>query len=110
MVDLSALQATCSTLAARLEGQAREDDLRGVYLDLAPLIGQLQASVAERGRSGGENREMDGARQALDALKGSARQVGHDIRLASPAALQLGLRVSLEYADEVLEQLRRAER
>jgi hypothetical protein len=104
MPDLSALHEDCRQLSRRLAGPANWDRLRAVYLDLAPLIGQLQGAVSEAARSGADVTE---AQRFLDALKATARQVGLDIRLASPEALQIGLQTALEQAEEVLQALPR---
>ena len=102
MADLSALRDECRQLSRRLAGPANWDRLRAVYLDLAPLIGQLQGAVNEATRSG---EDVGAAQQALDALKATARKVGLDIRLASPEALQIGLQTAMEQAEEVIDAL-----
>ena len=102
MADLAALRDACRQLARRLEGPAGWDRLRAVYLDLAPLIGQLQGAVSEAGRAGDD---VPAARESLDALKATARQVGLDIRLATPEALQMGLQTAVEQAAETVQRL-----
>lgn len=109
MSDNAAMRASCRRLMARLEGQPAWPELRAIYLDLAPLIGELQAAVTEAARSLAES---DGARQAqdaLDLLKASSRQVGLDIRLASEPALRVGLQIALQHALDTLDALDRLE-
>jgi hypothetical protein len=99
MSDLSTLHDACRQLERRLEGPANWDRLKAIYLDLAPLIGQVQGAVSEAARAG---QDVTEAQQSLDALKATARQVGLDIRLASPEALQIGLQTAVEQAEETL--------
>jgi len=97
--DLSILRDTCRELCRRLEGAANWDRLRAVYLHLAPFIGQVQGAVSEAARAG---QDVTEAQQSLAALKATARQVGLDIRLASPEALQIGLQTAVEQAEETI--------
>jgi hypothetical protein len=105
MTDLAALRASCQELAARLQGPPDWERLRSVYLDLAPVVGELQGAVSEYERTHSEAEEGRRAEAALGELKESFRQVGLNIRLASPAALQVGLQTALRSAAETLDWL-----
>ena len=109
MADLVSIREQCMALLQRLEGRPSWAQLRAIYLEIAPLLGRLQASVAEaaRERQGAEGIKQ--AQAALETLKTSAQRVGLDIRLASEPALQVGLQVCLEQALEVVDSLERTE-
>lgn len=66
-----------------------------------------QGAVAEAGRQHDAGDELRAAQEAFDRLKASSRQVGLDLRLASPAALALGLRMALDGVQDVLAHLDR---
>ena len=106
-MDTVTMRQTCERLTRRLTGEPSWAELRAVYLELAPLVGQLQGAVGEAERRHETSDELRAAREALERLKASTRQVGRDIRLASPAALALGLGTSLEEARGVLTHLER---
>jgi hypothetical protein len=107
MVDLAETRALCDRLAARLGGQPDWSELRAVYLEMAPLVGQLQGSVGELSRRHGEGEDIRKASASLEELKQSVRRVGLDIRLASERALLLGLQTALQQARETLDSLER---
>src|SRR5437764_15359836 len=98
MLDLAELRAECHRLQARLQGRPNGDRLKAVYMDMAPLIGQLHGAVNQTARSSGEIEAVAAARVSLEDLKVTARQVGFDIRLSSDAALASGLPTALEQA------------
>ena len=78
--------------------------LRAAYLELATVAGQLQGAVAERARSGAGPDSTD-LEALLERLKSELRQVGFDIRLASEAALAIGLQTALGDALAILDRL-----
>ena len=104
MADLDTLTAEHRQLTSALANARQWEELRAVYLDLAPFIGRLQGTVSEieRGPDEGEARR---ARDALDRLKSTARRVGLDIRLASTTALTIGLEQAISEAGELLGRL-----
>jgi hypothetical protein len=104
-MDLAALREQCLQLERRIKGEEDWNRLRRVYLDLAPLMGQLHGAVAEAVRLHGDCVELDAARQSLEQVRARARKVGLDIRLSSPAALSMGLEAALEGAREALDHL-----
>ena len=106
MTDLQAIRTECRRLSAELEGQPHWEELRRIYLELAPLMGELQGAVSASIRERGAAQPLQ---QQLEELKTTVRQVGLDIRLASEGALAMGLRVSLERAEELLDRLEQAE-
>lgn len=105
MRDTPALAASCDELARRLEGQPTIDEVKAVYLELSVLLGQIQGAVHEAARRRAPDAALSGPEESFERFKRSARQVGLDIRLASPAALQVGLQTALAYARETLRRL-----
>ena len=105
MPDPAHLTSACRELMDRLDGPPQIDRLKAVYLELSFLTGQLQGAVNDTARAQGETREVQFARASFESFKSSLRRVGFDIRLASPAALQMGLQASLEHALEALDHL-----
>jgi hypothetical protein len=105
--NVDELRETCLALRRRLEGQPHWPELRAVYLELAPLAGQLQGAVRERIRAEGGTEESRQAEASLSRLQAGMRQVGLDIRLASEPALLLGLQTCLESALETVDYLQR---
>ena len=103
MSEISAIAEGYEALRARLDGSS-DDALFRVYMELAPLIGQIQGAVSAARRRAGEV-PIEAAEQSLEALKTSTRQVGLDIRLASPAALRMGLESALHHAGEAIHAL-----
>lgn len=103
MAELAAIREQCSTLMRRLDGSPPWPELRAVYLEIAPLVGRLQAGVGEAAREQPEAAAE--AEAALGKLKATSQKVGLDIRLASPRALQVGLLACLEEALEVVDRL-----
>ena len=101
------MRAECDQLAARLHASRSWPELRAVYLDVMPLVGQLQGAVSEavRGREGTD--ALNEAQATLEQLKASSRQVGLDIRLSSDTALLMGLQAILESAYATLDALER---
>jgi hypothetical protein len=104
-LDLVAMRAECEQLLDRLDAVPAWPDLRAVYMDLAPIVGQIQGAVSTRRREIGETAQVREAEAALERLKASSRQVGADIRLASESALAIGLRTALNEALGAIEQL-----
>lgn len=102
-----ALRVRCVTLLTRVEASHEYGRLRAVYMDLAPLMGEIHGVVARAARERGDTPEVMEAQRAMAALRASARQVGFDLRLASPAALAVGLRTALEHALQALDALDR---
>lgn len=102
---IHALQAQCRELLARVDSTSEYDRLRAVYMDLAPLMGEIHGVVMREVRRQGDTPATGEAQAAMESLRAAARQVGLDIRLASPAALALGLRTSLELAQRALQAL-----
>ena len=109
MSDLAEVRAECCRLAARLEGKPDGSALRAVYLDMATVVGRLQGAVSEARRVSNNRDAVEQAEAALSQLKGSLRQVGLDIRLASPSTLALGLQSAVGSALETLDHLQRME-
>jgi hypothetical protein len=109
LVDLAAIRVQCDTLMRRLDGRPSWPELRAIYLEVAPLIGRLQASVGEAAREPDRTEAAAEAEAALGRVKASAQKVGLDIRLASERALQVGLQMCLEQALEVVDRLEGAE-
>jgi hypothetical protein len=109
MSDLSQLRSECRRLAGQLEGEPHWEKLRAIYLELAPLMGELQGALSRWTRAHGDEEDAQPLQTTFDELKASVRQVGLDIRLASEGALAMGLRVSLERAEELLDRLEQAE-
>jgi hypothetical protein len=103
-VDLAAIEQHCADLAARLDRRPDWQGLRAVYLELAPMMGQLQGAVGSARRQHGDG--AAGAEAALDGFKTGVRAVGLDIRLASESSLALGLQTALQQARETLAALR----
>ena len=108
MIDLDELRSACCELMDRLDGPPQIDRLKAVYLELSFLTGQLQGAVNGVARAHGETSELRSAQASFESFASSLRQVGFDIRLASPAALQIGLQAALEHALEALDHLRPA--
>ena len=98
------LRREMDDLVRRLGRAAEWPELRAIYLDIAPLLGRLDAAVREAERQDG-SRASNSARASLEEAKATARQVGLDIRLASPAALSFGLRRTLDAIHETLDRL-----
>ncbi|HEX8918011.1 MAG TPA: hypothetical protein VF898_05885 [Chloroflexota bacterium] len=100
----------CDLLAARIQGNSDWGSLRAVYLDLVPVVGEIQGAVRTYTRDhvgSAEARRLD---HAFEQLQNTIRQVGHDIRLSSPAALRIGLESCLEQVREILQELSSAPR
>src|SRR5579859_4135520 len=106
-MDFASLRAELDHLGRQLERAPRWPELRAVYLDMTPLVGQLQAAVDEKLRSATSNREEEPAilQTAFEELKASFRQVGLDLRLASEPALRVGLETVIDAARDVLAVL-----
>ncbi|HZS93473.1 MAG TPA: hypothetical protein VFA78_01640 [Chloroflexota bacterium] len=98
------LRRELDDLTRRLEGAREWPELRAIYLDIAPLIGRLGAVVREAERQVGTE-GSNAARASLEEAKATARQVGLDIRLSSPAALSFGLQRTLDAIRETLDRL-----
>jgi hypothetical protein len=109
MSDLADVRAECEKLAARLEGKPEWAALRAIYLDMATVVGRLQGAVGEARRASNNHDAVKQAEATLIELKGSLRQVGLDIRLASPPALAFGLQSAVESALATLDHLQRME-
>lgn len=105
MTDRSEIASACRELARRLEGPPQIDRLKAVYLDLSLLVGQIQGAVNDARRHSDQTPATLAAQGSFDEFKRTVRQVGFDIRLASPAALQVGMQTALNHALETLEQL-----
>lgn len=105
MNDIEELQAACRDLHLRLSGNPHWSELNAIYLALVPLVGRIQAAVAERARLHGESDTLHAAEASFQALKASRKQVGVDIRLASEPALRLGLQTAIEQALETLARV-----
>jgi hypothetical protein len=105
VTELSETRTHCNALSARLRGRMNRAEITRIYLEMAPLIGRLQAAVSDRERISGETPDIRQAREALVRLKAVARKVGLDIRLGSDAALLMGLRTAAEAAIETLDCL-----
>lgn len=105
MAGMAELRGGCLELSTRLASSPHVPELHTIYLDLVPLIGQLQGAVSLAQRTHGETPPIQFAQTHLEQLKAIARQVGLDIRLASEAALLLGLQSALDEAFQVLDQL-----
>jgi hypothetical protein len=107
-IDLPGMRAQCELLLERLDGAPTVPQLRAVFMDLAPLIGEIQGAVLARRREVGNSLDVREAEAGLDRLKVGSRQVGAEIRLASEDALALGLRTTLGEAMEVIAILERS--
>ena len=107
MADTAQIRETCREISARLEGRPAWPELRAVYLDMAPLVGQLQGLVNDARRAHGGGVETLESARALEQLKAQLRQVGLDMRLASEPALLMGLQMALESAAQTLDRLER---
>ena len=105
MTDIAALREECSRLSERLERDVAWSELNAIYLELAPLIGKLQGAVGEHRGVCGDSPSSRCAEDALDRLKRTARQIGLDMRLASPAATAIGLQTAMESARETIDCL-----
>ena len=105
MTDRSELVSACRELERRLEGSPQTDRLKAVYLDLSMLLGRIQGALNDAQRHSGQTPETLAAQVSFDELRRTVRQVGFDIRLASPTALQVGLQTALEQALETLDHL-----
>lgn len=105
MTDTTELAAAYRALARRLDGPPNIDDLKAVYLELSFLVGQVQGAVHEAARTSGTATRTVAAETSLTQLKSSVRQIGFEIRLASPAALQIGLQTALGHAIQTLQWL-----
>lgn len=105
MTDLGALRQECSRLSERLEIGRSWGELNAIYLDLAPFIGRLQGAVSEDRHMRGDPLASRDAEESLDRLKTTARQIGLNIRLASPGATAIGLQTAIESALETIQCL-----
>ncbi len=105
MSHLADVRAECGKLAARLEGKPEWAALRAIYLDMATVVGRLQGAVGEARRASNHQDTVEQAEATLIELKGSLRQVGLDIRLASPPALAFGLQSAVGSALATLDHL-----
>lgn len=105
MSDLSQIASTCRELEHRLEGPPQIDHLKAVYLDLSMVLGQIQGALNDAQRHSGQAPGALAAQASFEELRRAVRQVGFDIRLATPAALQVGMQIALSYAFETLEHL-----
>lgn len=101
------LNALLQELIGRLAKVRSVPKLRELYLDLVPVTAQLQAAVGECLRANPQRNEARQAGAAFDRHRAQSRQVGLDIRLASPSALSMGLQAALESAEEALSWLAR---
>jgi hypothetical protein len=107
-IDLVAMRAECEALLDRLDRGPQWPDLRGIHMDVAPVIGQIQGAVGARRREIGGVPDVVAAEAALERLKADSRRVGADIRLASEGALSLGLRTALTDALDAVSALERS--
>jgi protein involved in temperature-dependent protein secretion len=105
MPDSTRLQTACRELAQRLEGQPSAAELKSVYMDLSHLQGQIQGALHDALRAGGMTPQVRAAEQSFEQFKRTLRQVGFDIRLASPSALQVGMQTALDHALQTLTYL-----
>jgi hypothetical protein len=108
-MDVTRTRAEIERLSAGLEGQPDWPELRSVYLDLSTLAGQLQGAVGDARREAGDTPAVQTAASALERLKAEVRQIGLDIRLASPQALLIGLQTALASAEETVAALAEVE-
>ncbi len=99
------LEAVCAQLARRLEGSRDASDLRAIYLELFPIVAQLRGLVHESVTSF-DNVATETVQQQLAGTEAIARRVALDMRLASPAALKLGLQTALVHVQRTMELLR----
>lgn len=107
-IDVVALRDAGEALQMRLDRSSKMVEVHGIYLALAPLIGAIQGAVGTCRSAGGSDAAAAEAEEALQRLKATARQVGADIRLASPAALTLGLQAALDEALRAVDALERS--
>ncbi|HCG02784.1 MAG TPA: hypothetical protein DEV93_19840 [Chloroflexi bacterium] len=107
-IDLVGMRSEVEILQARLKGAPSWEQVRSIYMDLAPLIGEIQGAVATRRREVGSQVVVDEAEAALARLKLSSRKVGADIRLGSVPGLTMGLDTALAEATEAIDALERS--
>jgi hypothetical protein len=105
LTDRSEIAFACRDLARRLEGPPQSDRLKAVYLDLSMLLGRIQGALNDALRRNGPTPETLAAQASFEDLRRTVRQVGFDIRLATPAALQVGMQTALSHAQETLDHL-----
>jgi len=99
------LEALCAQLARRLEGSPGASDLRAIYLELIPIVAQLRGIVHESVRLF-DDVAAGAVQQQLAETEAIVRRVALDMRLASPAALKLGLQTALEQVHRTVQLLR----
>lgn len=107
-IDLVAMKAQVELLRGRLNGAPSWQEVRAIYMDLAPLIGEIQGAVSTRRREAESQAEVEEAAAALERLKSSARKVGADIRLGSVPGLTMGLWAALGKAMAAVDCLERS--
>lgn len=105
MPDTAAARDAYSSLTQALARAESWDALRRIYLDLAPLMGQLHGLVDAAQRGTGDEPAAQHAAAAFERLLACARTVGHDMRLSSEPTLRMGLEAALEEAGAVLDHL-----
>jgi hypothetical protein len=107
-IDLVAMKAQVDLLRGRLNGAPGWGEIRSIYMDLAPLIGEIQGAVSTRSREAETQTEVEEAAAALERLKSSARRVGADIRLGSVPGLTMGLWAALNEAMAAIDCLEKS--
>lgn len=99
------LEVVCAQLARRLEGSPGGSELRAIYLELIPIVAQLRGIVHESVRLF-DDAAAEAMQQQLAETEAIARRVALDMRLASPAALTLGLQTALVHVQRTVKLLR----
>jgi hypothetical protein len=92
-------------LEKRLAGRPQIAELKAVYLELSTVTGQIQGALHETTRESGPTSRIREAESKFEEFKRTLRQVGFDIRLASPSALQVGMQTALDHALQTLAYL-----
>ncbi len=107
MVDRSDIRTSCLDLQVRLQSDSSSDAIKPAYLDLSIVLGRLHGALNEEIRIHGHAPRMLQAQREFDSMSKIVRQVGFDLRLASPPALRLGLQTALAGAIHLLDVLDR---
>jgi hypothetical protein len=107
-IDLVGMRSEVEILQARLKGAPSWEQVRSIYMDLAPLIGEIQGAVSTRRREAEPQVELEEASAAVERLKASSRKVGADIRLGSVPGLTMGLDTALAEATEAIDALEKS--
>jgi len=105
MNPLQGLRAECLALAEAAGDPQRLPDIRAAYLTLVTLLGQVSGQIGEVSRLQPQNDAVREATMALERAKRAARQVGLDIRLASPSALAYGIHAAALGAVQALDMV-----